>query len=411
MRLLFAALLVLIAAVTLGLLAQRDPGYVLIAAGGWTVESTLSLLVLLLLLTFAALYGGIRLLRGTWGLPRRLGRWRRHRRAARARRLMERGMIALAEGQWSRAERLLTRRAKDSDAPLLNYLGAAQAAQKLGGEGRRDHYLSLALRTTPEAELAVGLTQAKVQLSQGQMEQALATLVHLRAIAPKNAHVLQLLKKLYEKLESWRELAELLPTLRRRHLLEPPEAQRLERHAHGELLQRAIRSGELAALREARRQLPKALRDDPELVAVTARGLADLDAPEEAEPLLREQLKRHWSPALVALYGRLDGGEAESQLATAERWLKQHPHDATLLLTLGHLALRARLWGKARHYLEASLQAEPRPEGYRELGELLLELKEPEAARDCFRKGLLLATGGVPAVAPSYALDHSKASE
>ena len=62
-----------------------------------------------------------------------------------------------------------------------------------------------------------------------------------------------------------------------------------------------------------------------------------------------------------------------------------------LLLCLGRLSLRNRLFGKARDYLQSSLQIEPRSETYRELGQLLEQLNETQAALDCYRKGLALS--------------------
>lgn len=61
-----------------------------------------------------------------------------------------------------------------------------------------------------------------------------------------------------------------------------------------------------------------------------------------------------------------------------------------LLLALGRLSLRNRLWGKARSYLEASIGASPRSAAYGELGRLLEQLGEQEAAREHYRKGLEL---------------------
>ena len=68
----------------------------------------------------------------------------------------------------------------------------------------------------PSADVAVSLTQAELQLADHQLEQALATLKHLRSVAPKHTYVLRLLRRLYEQLGDWEHLRELLPELRRR---------------------------------------------------------------------------------------------------------------------------------------------------------------------------------------------------
>jgi uncharacterized membrane-anchored protein len=50
MRLLFAILLVLGVTIGLTLIAQHDPGYLLLTYAGWSVESSLSLFLVALIL-------------------------------------------------------------------------------------------------------------------------------------------------------------------------------------------------------------------------------------------------------------------------------------------------------------------------------------------------------------------------
>jgi HemY protein len=59
-----------------------------------------------------------------------------------------------------------------------------------------------------------------------------------------------------------------------------------------------------------------------------------------------------------------------------------------LLLTLARLCLQAKLWGKARSYLEESIAILPKVAAYQELGLLLEQLGEPDKALECFRTGL-----------------------
>lgn len=393
MKLLFFIIVVLVGAVGLALLAQSESGYVLINYGPWSVESSFTLAVVVLLLTFMLLYGTVRLAGGALALPGRLRAWRRGRRTLRARLVTTRGLIALAEGHWLKAERDLSRYAERSETPLLNYLGAARAAQMLGDEERRDYHLSMAHRSGTEGELAVGVTQVALQMASSQLEQALATLVHLHAKTPKNVRVLQLLKDVYERLGSWNELVALMPELRKRRALEDDEADLLERRAWETLLRQAREHGQLDKLREVWERIPRHLRQHSNLLAGYVHGLLALGGGDEAEGLLQEAVRRQWDAELVRLYGLAEGRNATQQLATAEDWLKRHQRHPLLLLTLGRLAMRVQLWGKARAYLEASAGMEARAETYRVLGELLERLGEESTARDYYHKGLTLVTG------------------
>ncbi len=391
MRFLLTAMLVLVAAVGAALLAQRDPGYVLMTYGNTALETSLTVLVVVTAALFLALYFLIRATVNAWHLPERMRHWRGERRARRARRATQRGLIALAEGHWAEAENQLIRYARDSETPLLNYLGAARAAQKLSSDQRRDRYLAEAHQSMPKAELAVGLTQAEVQLSHGQTEQALATLMHLHSIAPKHAHVLYLLKRLYERLESWGDMRDLLPELRRQKVMPPAALDELERQVHARLLGLAGESGRIERLRATWNEVPKAMRQDGDLLLLYATRLNALGGADEAEQWVREAVKREWRPALVRLYGLIESSDPARQLVHAEGWLKNRERDPDLLLAAGRLALRSDLWGKARGYLEASLGAESRAETYFELGTLLTQMAEGGPSEEYFRKGLALA--------------------
>lgn len=393
MKLLFFIIVVLVGAVGLALLAQSESGYVLINYGPWSVETSFTFAAVVLLLGFVLFYTALRLAAVALALPGRLRAWRRERRTLRARLVTLRGLTALAEGHWLKAERDLSRYAGRSETPLLNYLGAARAAQMLGDEERRDYHLSMAYKSAAEGELAVGVTQAELQMASGQLEQALATLMHLHGKTPKNVRVLQLLQQVYERLGSWNELVALLPELRKRRAVEEDEADLLERRTWETLLRQSHEHGNLEKLHELWERIPRHLRQHATLLAAYVRGLLALGGGDEAEELLREAVRRQWDAELVRLYGLAEGRNPPQQLAAAEEWLKRHQRHPLLLLTLGRLAMRAQLWGKARAYLEASAGMEARAETYRMLGELLERLGEEVTARDYYHKGLALVTG------------------
>ena len=318
MKWLFTAFLILLAAVLLGLLAYQDPGYVLISRGQTTLEMSLSLFASVVVIGFILLYFLIRTLVRGWHVPGRLRRWRQLRRRRQARHSSNRGLIELAEGNWRRAERALINHAKDSDTPLLNYLSAARAAQKQHAHERRDHYLSLAHNSAPGADIAVELTQAELQLAHGQLEQALASLMHLQSLAPRHPHVLYLLAQLYEQLHSWGDLRALLPKLDKYHVLDEKEHDRLSKTVYHNLLQ--VNGHKAENLNSIWQQIPRNLRHDQGLVKEYASRLIALNQHDTAETVLREAIKRDYNSELVRLYGQVQSTTADRQLQQAEHW-------------------------------------------------------------------------------------------
>ena len=100
MKLLIYILAIFFIAVVAGLLAQQDPGYVLIGRGYQTIEVRLSLFVTLQILLFAALYFAIRFISQTWGMKQKIHSWRQDSRSKKARDSLRRGLIELAQGRW-----------------------------------------------------------------------------------------------------------------------------------------------------------------------------------------------------------------------------------------------------------------------------------------------------------------------
>ena len=78
------------------------------------------------------------------------------------------------------------RGARNTEAPLLNYLMAARASYALNEADKMREYLGAAEESESQAGIAVELTQAELKLDAGQYEQALATLVRARRNAGRH---------------------------------------------------------------------------------------------------------------------------------------------------------------------------------------------------------------------------------
>ncbi len=372
----------------LGALIARDPGYVLVVWEDASLETSVWFALALVVATWLLLHALWTLLGLLAGSRGQLLAWRRARRERRGREGLPRGLLALSEGNWAGARKLL---ATDAAAPLASHLGAARAAHGMGDLRARDDCLAEALRVHPEGGLAVGLTQAELAMADGQWEHAHVALTDLRRDAPRNPHLLDLLRTVLERLEDWRGLADLLPELKKAGRIDGPERDALERRLWLVELRRAG-SGCIdaededrrRALEEAWGRVPKALRSDPELVLAKALALVELAAEPAAEALLRGALAHNWDARLVSLYGRIEGADARTQYGQAKTWLAERPDDGALLLAVGRLALRTEQWDTARECLEASLDALPGAEAHAELGRLLASQGEHVLASEHF---------------------------
>ena len=391
MKWLFTAIVFLFLAVVVAVVARDDPGYLVINYQDWVIETSAVLAIVIILLLFVAVYLLLRLYINTRRMPKFLRRWRQRRRTDRANVALQNGLLEISKGDWRKAEKLLLKHVDSSEMPLLNYLTAARVAQKQGNDQRRDYYLQRAYKVMPRADIAIGLTQAELQLKQGQLEQALATLTHLRQQAPRNVTVLKLLLRLYVELHDWERLLELLPIVMRHKVIDRTEASRLETMAHTALLKNA--SAELTHLQDTWRRIGKTSRHNNTILSAYIFGLMRHHMGNEAETLINEALSREWDTDLARLYGLLEDADVSRQIRYAEEWLTHRRHDPVLLLTLGRLCLRNKLWAQARQYLEASLSLEQSTETCTELARLYEQQGETDKALQ-YRQGVeLVATG------------------
>ena len=104
-----------------------------------------------------------------------------------------RGVFELAEGNWPTAEITITRSARDNVQPAVNYLIAARAADLQGAHERRAGWLRMAREAAPDEIAPVLVTQAEMQLKNGQFEAARETLQELDASGQQNPRGLLLL--------------------------------------------------------------------------------------------------------------------------------------------------------------------------------------------------------------------------
>jgi HemY protein len=392
-RLYVIVFLVIAATAALGFAVAQHSGYVLIAYQSLRYEASLWATLAVIAVLWLLIWGIKALVELVMTSSGVVNPWSRRNRSRRVQVAIEHGQLDLAEGRWASAQRHLSRAAEAERQPLLYYLGAARAANEQGNYEECDHLLERALERQPQAELAIALSHAQLQTDRGDTDGALVTLQAMHERHPRNAQTLRQLQRLHQQRGEWSSVIRLLPELRKDKVLPPAELIELERRAWGENLSLAAHREEdgtvgLQSLKRAWEQLTSAQRQEPPLVLAYAEQLRQLGAQVEAEEVLRTAIKRKYDSHLARLYGLVRGGDPARQLQTAEGWLKEHPADPSLLLTLGRLCLQTSLWGKARDYLESSLRVQRNPEACAELARLLAQLGDTERSNQLFQEGL-----------------------
>jgi HemY protein len=200
----------------------------------------------------------------------------------------------------------------------------------------------------------------------------------------------RLFSSIYQKPKNWHNILEILPQLESKTWVSKTQIQQIQQESFENLLSEEKYTYNLSMLEDIWNNLPSKLKKDPLLLNYYVEGLIRHHEDAKAELLIVKQLKKQWFGPLVTTFSLIKSSNPARQLTIAEQWLKKHPDDPCLLLSLGRLCKQRKLWGKARDYLEKSLIYDSSNlETYLELGELSEGLEEPLQALAWFKKGLI----------------------
>ena len=397
-KILFFVLLILSAVIIVASgyqLWSSDYGTVIVTDGSWSTETSFGKTIILLLVVFVLLFIVFFILFLLSRLWPRYKRYRKNKHSSNAYKSTISGLMFLLEGRWEKAEKALVKDIEHNQSSLLNYLLAARAAQNAGDEDKRDEFLRAAHDTTPQADIAIGITQADLQVAAEQYEMALASLERLRELAPKHSYVIKQTARLYIQLNEWSSFLDLLPTIRSKKIFSNDELILLESQAYSAILREKARLKNLDELVQIWDSTPKELKKNARFVEEYINELKKFAQPGKvrAEKILREFINKNWMESLVRQYGLIDLEDASGQLKIAEKWNTTHGRSPMLMLTLARLCFRLQLWGKSRVYYESSIALHPTATAYAELSNLLEEkLNEKDKAVDALREGLKIAT-------------------
>ena len=353
-------MLVLLALVLGGLLAAlmvRDPGYVLLAWDGTTVETSIWLGLIVLALAVFVTTRTVRFIRTLVGSGDGLRRWLRTRQRDAAGRRFNQGLLLLAEGRWNDARSAFLGSARTDANALPGLLHAARAAHELGKGEERDALLDRATEAVPAAAVAAGLERASMQQAEGAWERSLATLTELGPKAPHHPLALTLTFRARIALGDADGAEELLKDVTQAGIASAEEVARAREQICLARLAR-IKTADAAAEHAGAlwRRTPAATREKENVLLAYVDALVAGGDATAAEHALRAGLERRFLDSWVLRYGTIHA-DPERQIKTATSWLEAHPDNPALLQALGRLHLAAAQRDAGAAYLIRAAEA------------------------------------------------------
>ena len=389
MRGLFWVLALFALATGLSLAARYNDGYVIFFVNPARIEMALSLFILLLVLGFGALYFFIRAAAYTLGLPERVRAFRAARASEKARHSLFDALLASLEGRYARAAKSAAAAHAAGEEPGLAALLAARAAHQLEHPQDRDQWLDAATSAAkaardPALSHATLMTRAELLAQQRRDAEALDVLAELNRNGARHIASQRLALKSMTRAGRWDDALRVAHRLEEHKAVHPAVAAKTREAAYAAL----FASGDAQDLRERLRRMPRTDRRSAGVARHVAAGLIAAGLMREAQDVIDAALEHAWDSTLAAqiadcLFG--DERDIARQLERAERWLDTHPRDAGLLLSMGRLCARQKLWGKAQQILEQAAAIEPSRRIWLELARLMESTGQLDAAHRYFR--------------------------
>ena len=342
----------------LGSLMLRDAGYVMIAYDNAVLETSIWFALAALVLPWVLARLLLALVQRVLHGRADVANWAKRRRETAANTGTEQGVLYAVEGRWSDARRVLAAAAEYSATPIVNYLGAAQAAHELGDADDRDRLLDLAGDATAGASLAAGLMRARLLAENGQWGECLEMLEALQEDSARHPQVLAMLLACHQELGNWDAVVELAPAVAKSGAQDADDVEEaLQRAWCGRLQASAGSADAMRYLQETWGAIPRKMKRAPAVAARYAECLCAANDPDEAVRVLKRAIGANPDDRLIMLYGEIRSGRPAEQLATAEKWLKETPDDPVLLEALVRLCLLNEEWAKAKRYVELGATA------------------------------------------------------
>ena len=356
------------------------------AWGSYEINSTNLLIVLIF--SFVVFYFLIWLLKLLFGMKKNVQNYQKTRWMTKVRDELTQGLLLLTAGHWKDSEALLLRNIAHAETPLLNYLAAARAAHMQENYDHRDQYLKKAAENGESARIAVAVSQAEMQLTSNQIEQARATLVHLLELSPHHPFASKLLAKVYYQQEDWNNLFELLPQLKKQNLLREKRQNKFEADTLKGIFQKTALKKQPKALQLLWGKLPTTSKIKPQVLLHYIDALIATDDARLAEKILLKTLNKNWDSGLIERFGKMEHVSLDKSIQQAEEWLLEHDNSPELLFCLARLYRSNKCWEKSCYFYELGLNMMPDPKSYLEFAELLAQLNDDKNSTICYQKGL-----------------------
>jgi HemY protein len=397
MRALIWLIILFATAIGLAMAARINPGNIVLFYPPYRIDMSLNFFLLLTVLTFVLLYMVFKAVRVTLGMPQKVAAYRQRKRESESNRALRDAVKSLFEGRFGQSEKAAVKAAAQHENAGVAALIAARAAHQMRQPERRDEWLAK-VKGDEFLRTARLMTTIEILNDERQSEQALKAFNELNESGARHIHALRLALKANQGVNNWGEVLRLVRQLDKNKALNPALSLRLRELAHEQLLGDPGQDAD--ALRAIWADIPAAEKTSPFVAKRAAEAFHVHGMDKEGRAAIEAALEKEWDDRLIGAY-RICAAEAGSpallaQIERCEEWAQQRPSDIELMLTLGVLCLKQKLWGKAQRHLEQVLDEASDNAvlqmAHLKLAQLHEALDHPQQAAEHYKQSALLTT-------------------
>lgn len=350
MKRLILIVILFLTAVAISPILIGEKGYILIAMGDLTIESTVVTATIMLTLVFIALLLTLKFFRG--GLNFSFAAWNKIAFASRRRALkdLNKGIAAYVLGDYKQAEHLLAKSAEASSLEHIAYLVAADAAQKQALKPNTEHYLALLeqkTNTLKAAGLEAVLIKVKLLIGQQNYSQARHIIDEHHKHIGHDARLLSLEIELSLIEKRFDHVIKLLSSAQKQKTISLQSVNEWQQEAFYGAFNSRIKQHDQTVLMEYWQQLPKKTRQAENIVLIYCQVLAENQVSEPLALLLLPIIKKGAAIDLLKAVRSLPIIQADKLIAAAQKHLHNDPHNALWLSLVAHFATRSQQWALA----------------------------------------------------------------
>ena len=365
-------------------LGRSDPGYILINFHGYIIETSVLVLVI-----FAVILGIIsavilNLIKPVWSWLKPVAYTKQQDKTAY---MLTQGMLNLADGDWKKAQKLLSKVSSRSPLNLIATIGQARAAYEQGQLDKAFSYLESArkidIKNGDKNRHHICFIESQFAMHSGDYAGALRALNKVSA-NQQTGIFWKLKARILKAQNEWHQIYSILPQIRQDKLLSDEELIALESQCYT-----AMTDGQsLETINEFWKSLPAKRRQISEIAQVKFHALMKLEKHDLAYQIVEEQVHRGLDTRWALTLAQMTDVNWQARYNLLTKYMGNRTEDTNVLKAQGVLLQQGGDNAQALEFLHKAVALDPKDmktqilvyELEKELGDMTAEQKLAQIA-------------------------------